>query len=86
MYICMRFIVYRARRGVDSIEGQCCEPHEGGLVIRRQCRGDLYQGMVESKFRHLQKTYKFNIVDGNRPPERINRELRKKIQSVVAGR
>lgn len=45
-----------------------------------------YQGMVEEKFRRLQKTYKFTILDGNRPPEKINRELRKQIQSVVAGR
>jgi dTMP kinase len=45
-----------------------------------------YQGMVEEKFRSLQKTYKFTIVDGNRPPEKVNRELRKQIQSVVAGR
>lgn len=44
-----------------------------------------YQSMVEEQFRRLQKTYKFTILDGNRPPERVNRDLRKKIQTLVAG-
>jgi len=45
-----------------------------------------YQGMVEEKFRHLQTLYNFTIVDGNRPPDVINRELQDKIETIVAGR
>ncbi len=45
-----------------------------------------YQTLVVDKFRHLQTIYKFTIVNGDRPPEVINRELQRKIQSLVAGR
>jgi dTMP kinase len=44
-----------------------------------------YQRMVEERFRHLQTIYNFTIVDGDRPPEVINRELQRKIESIVAG-
>ena len=44
-----------------------------------------YQRMVEERFRHLQKNYDFTIVDGDRPPDVINRELQRKIESIVAG-
>ncbi len=45
-----------------------------------------YQRMVVEKFRHLQTIYNFTILDGDRPPDVINRELQRKIQSIVAGR
>jgi len=44
-----------------------------------------YQRMVEEKFRLLQKVYNFTIVDGDRPPDVINHELQKKIETIVAG-
>lgn len=45
-----------------------------------------YQAMVEQQFRRLQKTYGFNIVDGNRPASEINTELQQKIEAVMAGK
>jgi len=45
-----------------------------------------YQTMVVDKFRHLQTVFKFTIVNGDRPPDVINRELQRKIESIVAGR
>lgn len=45
-----------------------------------------YQTMVVDRFRHLQTIYKFTIVNGDRHPDVINRELQRKIQSIVAGR
>jgi dTMP kinase len=44
-----------------------------------------YQTMVVDKFRHLQTIFKFTIVNGDRPPDVINRELQRKIESIVAG-
>jgi dTMP kinase len=44
-----------------------------------------YQAMVEREFRKLHKIYGFHIVDGNRTPEQINAELRKRITAVLAG-
>lgn len=46
----------------------------------------MYQKKVEAAFHHLQTSYRFNIVDGDRPPDVINRELQRKISKVVAGR
>lgn len=43
-----------------------------------------YQGMVACEFRRLQTIYGFNIVDGNRPPDAIHLDFRKKIESVMA--
>jgi dTMP kinase len=45
-----------------------------------------YQTNMEKTFRALQTTYGFTIVDGMRPAEDINAELRKKISAVLAGR
>jgi dTMP kinase len=45
-----------------------------------------YQTNMENTFRALQTTYGFTIVDGMRPAEDINAELRKKISAVLAGR
>jgi dTMP kinase len=45
-----------------------------------------YQTLVALKFKELQKTYGFTIVDGHRSPDEINLELRKRIESVLAGK
>lgn len=45
-----------------------------------------YQALVAEQFRHLQKIYGFTIVDGNRPPDEINAELRLNIEAVLAGK
>src|SRR5215510_12516980 len=45
-----------------------------------------YQRAMEKTFRHLQTTYGFTIVDGMRPAEVVNNELRKKISAVLAGK
>src|SRR5215813_3885812 len=45
-----------------------------------------YQTMMHKTFRELQKTYGFTIVDGMRPVDDINAELRKNISAVLAGR
>ncbi len=44
-----------------------------------------YQSLVAAKFKSLQKTYDFTIVDGNRSPDQITLDLRKKINDVLAG-
>jgi dTMP kinase len=44
-----------------------------------------YQRMVEDKFRLLQKVYKFTIMDGDRPPDVIHRELQRHVESLVMG-
>ncbi len=45
-----------------------------------------YQTNMEKTFRALQATYGFTIVDGMRPADAINSELRKKISAVLAGK
>jgi phosphoribosylcarboxyaminoimidazole (NCAIR) mutase len=45
-----------------------------------------YQALVAVKFKELQATYGFAIVDGHRTPDEINVELRKRIESVLAGK
>ncbi|HEY0457296.1 MAG TPA: dTMP kinase [Verrucomicrobiae bacterium] len=45
-----------------------------------------YQSAMEKTFQRLQATYKFTIVDGNRPVEAINAELKKKIEQLLEGR
>jgi dTMP kinase len=42
-----------------------------------------YQSLVAAKFRKLQKTYGFTIVDGHRSTEEINVELRRRIQTIL---
>ena len=37
------------------------------------------------QFTRLQATYGFDIVDGDRSPEDVNADLRRKIESVLAG-
>ena len=45
-----------------------------------------YQSRVAAKFKELQATYGFTIVDGHRSTDEINLELRKRIESVLAGK
>jgi dTMP kinase len=45
-----------------------------------------YQALVAIKFKELQATYGFTIVDGHRTPDQINVELRKRIEIVLAGK
>ena len=42
-----------------------------------------YQAAMQSVFKSLQKTYGFDIVDANRSAHAVNKELRKKISSVI---
>lgn len=45
-----------------------------------------YQTAMQAVFRELQKSYGFNIVDGNRSVEAVTQELRKKISAVLAAK
>jgi len=45
-----------------------------------------YQMIVQKHFRRLQNTYDFTIVDGEQPTEDVSRELKAKIESVLAGK
>ena len=45
-----------------------------------------YQSLMARQFTRLQATYGFEIVDAERSPEDVNADLRKKIESVLAGR
>src|SRR5271169_6991048 len=42
-----------------------------------------YQGRVAAKFKELQATYGFTIVDGRRSPDEIHVELRRRIAAVL---
>lgn len=45
-----------------------------------------YQTLMRLAFRKLQKSYGFTIVDGNRPVDEVNEELRKNIEAVLLGK
>lgn len=45
-----------------------------------------YQEAMQGVFRHMQKTYRFAIVDGSRSAGDVNAELRKKISAVLVGK
>lgn len=45
-----------------------------------------YQSLISEKYHLLQRIYGFTILDGNLPPEQINRELRRRIEEVLAGK
>jgi dTMP kinase len=45
-----------------------------------------YQTTMAKTFRGLQATYGFTIVDGMRPTEATNADLRKKISALLAGK
>jgi len=42
-----------------------------------------YQSAMQNAFKTMQKTYGFDIVDANRSANAVNKELRKKISSVI---
>lgn len=44
-----------------------------------------YQALMEQQFKRLQRTYGFDIIDGHRPVETINDELRHKTEAVLTG-
>jgi dTMP kinase len=43
-----------------------------------------YQARVAAKFKELQSTYGFTIVDGRQSPDEINVELRRRIEAILA--
>ena len=43
-----------------------------------------YQAAMGEAFRKMQKTYKFEIIDANRPVNSVNKELKKKISAILA--
>ena len=45
-----------------------------------------YQALMARQFTQLQALYGFDIVDADRSPEDVNADLRRKIESVLAGR
>ena len=45
-----------------------------------------YQTAMGKIFKRLQSVYGFTIVDGDRSPEAINHDLKKKIAEVLAGK
>ena len=45
-----------------------------------------YQKLMESAFRRLQRSYGFSIINGNRPIDQVNLELRKRIEAVLVGK
>jgi len=45
-----------------------------------------YQTAMGKIFKQLQRVYDFSIVDGNRPTEVVNHELKKKTAEVLAGK
>lgn len=45
-----------------------------------------YQSLCAEKFKELQGTYGFTIVDGNRSPDEITVELHKKIEAVLSAK
>ena len=45
-----------------------------------------YQALVADKFKELQATYGFTMVDGHRSPDEINIELRRRIEAVLTGK
>jgi len=45
-----------------------------------------YQALMALQFKRLQAVYGFDMVDADRSPEDVNADLRRKIESVLAGR
>jgi dTMP kinase len=45
-----------------------------------------YQTAMRGAFQQLQKTYDFNVIDGNRSVDEVTEELRIKIDAVLAGK
>jgi dTMP kinase len=45
-----------------------------------------YQSLLARQFQHLQAIYGFHIIDGNRSPDEINAELKRKVEAVLTGK
>jgi dTMP kinase len=45
-----------------------------------------YQSLMARQFQRLQAIYGFQIIDGNRSPDEINAELKRKIETVLSGK
>jgi dTMP kinase len=45
-----------------------------------------YQALMALQFKRLQSVYGFDMVDADRSTEDVNADLRRKIESVLAGR
>jgi dTMP kinase len=44
-----------------------------------------YQGLVQEQFRRLQKTYGFEMIEGEQPVEVVTEELKRKIGTIITG-
>jgi hypothetical protein len=44
-----------------------------------------YQALVAAKFKELQRSYGFTILDGHCSADELNVELRRRIESVLTG-
>jgi dTMP kinase len=45
-----------------------------------------YQALIAAQFKKLQANYGFTMVDGNRSPDAINADLRRKIEQLLLGK
>ena len=78
-----------------TCSAQLCQKHRPGLLGERHGPGlsrDMFDSFLNirrrcrKRFAICRATYGFTIVDGNRSPDAINAELRKKISAVLAGK
>ena len=62
---------------------------ESGMDIKRS--GDMYQCFVDyqrkmhEEFNRLESEYRFETINGNRSPLAIHKELRTKVEKLLAG-
>jgi len=69
-------------------KGQLLDYWESGMDIRRT--GDMYtnfikyQDQVRTEFRRMQGHYGFEVVNGNRSPKAVHRDLQTRIQEILA--
>jgi dTMP kinase len=68
-------------------KGRLLDYWESGMDVRRT--GDMYsnfikyQDQVRSEFRRMRNQYGFDVVNGNRSPRVVHRELQGKIQNLL---
>jgi dTMP kinase len=68
-------------------KGQLLDYWESGMDIRHS--GDMYtnfiryQDQVRAEFRRMRSQYGFEVVNGNRSPKVVHRELQGKIQNLL---
>ncbi len=68
-------------------KGQLLDYWESGMDVRRS--GDMYtnfikyQDQVRAEFRRMRSQYGFEVVNGNRSPRVVHRELQGKIQDML---